>query len=881
MSALLDRMKQLQREERALNDAIADAWRFLPYQPDPACDQFLDAEHQIPTLRREWEQWLDGYEAVDSAQSDAFRAQTDERLRQSASFLAQGYGTALSLLGRLQEARQAYERSAAALGEDAHPFRASLMEDLGRLALQQGAFDEADAYYRRAHELYLQFASPEAWDEIVGPEDAPAAADRSREAAVRILGTRAQGALQRGDREAFLEHQLEAIDGARTNGFADLAQSLWLHLYTWKLHWDVRGALPEALKEQLDALDDVPDGLDRAGLTVDRRVLEAENAMARNSPAEARKRLRQAGELLDDHPELLDKWWKLHLAYAAFSESQGRIDDALDHAEQALDVARDMGGPDLIQQALFTVVSLAEGGTAEHRGRARDRLDETIEALREVEAREALAFALLQRAELHLSAEEYELALADLNEAADHALTRDLRRQVLAARAAALKMDGQTAEALSTLETAIQLSREQMLPEGQPSAERYRDLLHQTETLHEGAALLAADLGRVHEAFDWAETGKTLLLRQQRAQAGRTPPDEDLLPQVRYDDALRQSLRDESVAFLFFCVGTGRTLALLLDPQEADPQPFFVDLTESDLQDTTTAGLWPVSETNRDQFREVLSSLSEKLLAPIEDVLRDVMDRCDILYVVPDSRLSLVPFSALPLNGAPLVEHDRCALALAPSVGFWQSSREQRPVDRERSALVVGAGRSGDFSFADQARAIMAEQPWSHAPTYLLDDDGPVTGDRVWDAAREHTVVHFSCHGMEDPTALDTLSALYLELSDHEKWSAKDIFDREDDLSAELVFLNACMSGRFRLREGLAIGGFWEAFLHAGASALIATLATVHPEDAETLARSFYQRWLQGDVTKARALQLAQQDVRRAKPDSLQWARYVLVGDHR
>jgi CHAT domain-containing protein len=193
----------------------------------------------------------------------------------------------------------------------------------------------------------------------------------------------------------------------------------------------------------------------------------------------------------------------------------------------------------------------------------------------------------------------------------------------------------------------------------------------------------------------------------------------------------------------------------------------------------------------------------------------------------------------------------------------------------------VGAGRFKDISFAEQARAIMDESPWATAPTCLLDDEGPVTADRVWEAAREHTVIHFSCHGMEDPTALDTLSALYLELSDHERWTAKDIFERKDGLSAELVFLNACMSGRFRLREGLAIGGFWEAFLRAGARSLVGTLAPVHPEAAETLARTFYQRWLREGITKARALQRAQQELRDRNPDAFQWARYVLIGDHR
>jgi CHAT domain-containing protein len=260
-------------------------------------------------------------------------------------------------------------------------------------------------------------------------------------------------------------------------------------------------------------------------------------------------------------------------------------------------------------------------------------------------------------------------------------------------------------------------------------------------------------------------------------------------------------------------------------------------------------------------------------------VLLDVMGRSEVLYIVPDSRLYLVPFSALTLNDAPL--HDYCALALAPSVGLWQWCRARRPIEQTRTCLAIGVGQEDRVSFADQTRAVMAGCNWKKAPTYLLDDEVPVRSDGVWELAKKHTVIHFSCHGMEEPTALDTLSALYLELSGKEKFYAKDVFNRKDELFAELVFLNACMSGRFKLRKGLAIGGFWEAFLQAGATSLIATLAKVHPEDAEQLAHTFYKAWLEQNVSKARALQLAQQELRRKKTKSFHWARYVLIGDHR
>lgn len=120
-----------------------------------------------------------------------------------------------------------------------------------------------------------------------------------------------------------------------------------------------------------------------------------------------------------------------------------------------------------------------------------------------------------------------------------------------------------------------------------------------------------------------------------------------------------------------------------------------------------------------------------------------------------------------------------------------------------------------------------------------------------------------------------TRSASILELAGRSRLSAKDVYGLP--LDAELVFLNACVSGRFQSRLAGEVGGFWEAFLHAGAREVVATLAYVHPDSAQRLALAFYSHWLSGKGS-AEALRQAQLEVRRERAEPCDWATHILIG---
>ena len=105
---------------------------------------------------------------------------------------------------------------------------------------------------------------------------------------------------------------------------------------------------------------------------------------------------------------------------------------------------------------------------------------------------------------------------------------------------------------------------------------------------------------------------------------------------------------------------------------------------------------------------------------------------------------------------------------------------------------------------------------------------------------------------------------------------AYEIFGLE--LSADLVVLSACDSGRGRLRRGEGLLGMSRAFLYAGAPRLVASLWPVADQTTAELMRHFYGHLAAGLDTR-RALQNAQTDLIRAGyTHPFYWSAFILIG---
>jgi CHAT domain-containing protein len=758
------------------------------------------------------------------------------------AWLLWGMGQAALQLGRLTKAREKFQEALSVLAERRNPLTPLLREALADVLLAQGRYSEAERCYDEAQE---ECAAGGQWD-----------------TAVLALSSAADCALFQGDRANFSCRLKDAIDLARAHELSAIETELRLKDLRFRLYSDPTGEVEDELDRMLSDLSQEPAlGTDKFRLSLILADLRCELGAWDGAERTLRER---ASRLAGSHPlRQLDVAERL----AALCEARGKLRDAMSYAEDALNIAEGLSAPSLTRGVLVRLIPLlTESGDPGAHARA----SEQMAKLRNMDPSSELAQVLLARGLVYWKKKDYESAQNDVKEAEGAAKSlglQDLRRTAVIARTAVLEAKGDIKQALDANQQAIELCKEQFLPLGTPPVTGWSDLLGDFEALHGNAASLMAQLGRVREAFEMAENGKARRLVSELVQAGLTHGDSpaEIVPLSL--EEVRSVLLEARAAMALYWVGFGRTVVLVVDPQVPEPEAFSIKLGMKNLKDS-------LASAETDGWTDnSLNELSEKLLPPR---LQEVARRHPVLYVVPDSHLYFVPFAALPVDhGSPLIEC--CALAYVPSAATlkWCRARSFQP--EKRACLAVGAGvdkeQKPPISFAKQAQEV--KELWGSQSKCLPE----VTAEEFWKDAPRYTVLHISCHGILDESVPATLSASQLKFKDR-TLSAKEIFEHKGELCAELVFLNACRSGRFRLRLAGEIGGFWEAFLHAGAASLISALTKVDPDPAHELAMDFYRRWLKKDTTKAQALQGAQLQLRKRYPALRHWASHVLIGDH-
>ncbi len=94
---------------------------------------------------------------------------------------------------------------------------------------------------------------------------------------------------------------------------------------------------------------------------------------------------------------------------------------------------------------------------------------------------------------------------------------------------------------------------------------------------------------------------------------------------------------------------------------------------------------------------------------------------------------------------------------------------------------------------------------------------------------------------------------------------------------AALVTLSACETGVSAVAAGEELVGLTRAVLGGGASAVLASLWTVHDQATSALMREFYQGWLAG-LTRSASLRRAMLLARQEHDHPHFWAPFVLSG---
>ncbi len=256
--------------------------------------------------------------------------------------------------------------------------------------------------------------------------------------------------------------------------------------------------------------------------------------------------------------------------------------------------------------------------------------------------------------------------------------------------------------------------------------------------------------------------------------------------------------------------------------------------------------------------------LYDILISPIEALLPASGAR---LTIVPHGPLFGLSFAALQnRRGRYLVE--RYALHDVPS-GAVLALGAGRPAATGTSWVLVAdpsprpRGAAALPALPAASREIAAAAATAPAGS-VKRMAGPAASERAFRAAvGDARVVHVAAHAVvsdKDPTSAflafgrDTGAGAQPDGNGDGRLTAADIYDLR--VSADLVVLSACRSGRWRI-TGDGVAGFTLAFISAGARTVVASLWDAPDESARRLMRTFYARLAAGD-DKADALAAAE-----------------------
>lgn len=229
------------------------------------------------------------------------------------------------------------------------------------------------------------------------------------------------------------------------------------------------------------------------------------------------------------------------------------------------------------------------------------------------------------------------------------------------------------------------------------------------------------------------------------------------------------------------------------------------------------------------------------------------------LEILPDGPLAGLPWAALVLpTGTPVIERG--------SIVFVTGSRRRARATATGDALLV-LGADGDPT--TEQRLVRAEaEAEAVAALWPGEIDLRLGTDARWPELREggargFRAIHIATH-TRVYEGLDGRSTIHMAGLD----SAAPLTLPEIPslgVEAEIVYLSSCEGARRHRSVGRGVTSFAEAFLEAGADAVIASTVLMDDEAASALALAFYRHWL-GGKERAAALRAALLELREADP---------------
>ncbi len=390
-------------------------------------------------------------------------------------------------------------------------------------------------------------------------------------------------------------------------------------------------------------------------------------------------------------------------------------------------------------------------------------------------------------------------------------------------------------------------------------------LFSDLQNLFERAISLSLDLGDARRALDISERSRARAFLD--AVRGRAALPASATGSV--STASMQALLAPDERVLQFHALADRLAVWVLARDSV--RAVMIPLGRAQLATAVDAFRQSVSE-GRPTAIELADKLGASLISPLG------LASGERLIVVPHGPLHYLPFQALRVDGAYLIERHRIALVPSMSIAAQLVSR---PANSTARVVAFGNPKvepKDDLPGAEREVAQIAAI--FKGTTRFMQAEATKT--RFRQEAPEARVLHVAAHAQAD--RIDPLRSRILLANEDQKQNFLDASEvLAIDLSkVALVTLSACESALGRVANGDEVLGFPRSFLSAGADSMIASLWLVNDNATALLMEVVYRRLSEGADLQT-AMQSGQLAVLKtpkfARP--FFWAPFNLIGNWR
>lgn len=336
----------------------------------------------------------------------------------------------------------------------------------------------------------------------------------------------------------------------------------------------------------------------------------------------------------------------------------------------------------------------------------------------------------------------------------------------------------------------------------------------------------------------------------------------------------------DNTAAVIYAIMLPETLNVILKlPNQPELSLEKIPVTKKTVEETV--------EQLRDDLKDVTNTLRAKqnsqklydwLIKPLEAELKE--NEITNLVFVLESELQNIPMSVLydKKNDEYLIE--KYAISLTPGLQLVDPKPLKDIGLKTLTAGLIEEHTVDQKTFPplqfvqQELEEIQSQVPKS---TELLNNKFTVDSLQKRLKSSGYSVVHLATHGEFSSNPEDTFILTWnklLNVNEFDELLRTRGSNRSSNI--ELLVLSACQTAEGDKRAALGLAGV---AVQAGARSTLATLWAVDDESTAGLMSVFYNQLKKPGVNKAQALQNAQLELLKDKPEPFYWAPFVLLGN--